>query len=80
MRPGVDDLFEFMVRECGVDTLPTSTDAILADRSDWRTIQARTIARDMQSEVADVLQEYGWGVTPPEAPVDPPAKKFLTSW
>lgn len=79
MRPGVDDLLEFLVKECAFDTVGGWKGAIAESRARYRTIQARTIARDMQSEVAQVLRDEGWSVTPPEA-VAGPGGKFLSRW
>lgn len=79
MRPGVDDLLEFMVRECGFDVQPKWQQAVLADRERYRTIQARTIARDMQTEVAEVLRNEGWTVEPPETAPEL-GSRFLSDW
>ena len=79
MRPGVDDLLEFLAKECWFDTCAGWKAAILASRARYRTIQARTIARDMQREVAAVLRESGWTVSPP--PQIPELNgKYLTRW
>ncbi|ODT12247.1 MAG: hypothetical protein ABS61_00445 [Microbacterium sp. SCN 70-18] len=79
MRPGVDDLLEFLVKECAFDAIDGWGSAIGASRARYRTIQARTIARDMQAEVADVLREVGWTVTPPET-MSNSGEKFLSRW
>ncbi|OJX71295.1 MAG: hypothetical protein BGO95_09690 [Micrococcales bacterium 73-13] len=79
MRPGVADLLEFLVRECGFDALEDWEQAIREDRARYRTIQARTIARDMQAEVAAVLKAAGWDVSPP-ADVVETGTKFLRGW
>lgn len=79
MRPGVDDLLEFMVRECGFDVQPQWERAILVDRRRYRTIQARTIARDMQAQVAEVLRNEGWTVEPP-ATIPEAGSRFLSDW
>lgn len=79
MRPGVDDLLEFLVKECAFDSVPGWRNAIVESRARYRTIQARTVARDMQVEVADVLRSAGWTVTPP-AETPGPSEKFLARW
>lgn len=79
MRPGVDDLLEFLVKECAFDTVDGWKSAIVESRARYRTIQARTVARDMQAEVAEVLVGEGWTVTPP-AVVQEPRDKFLSRW
>lgn len=65
LRPGVGDLLQFMVRECGFDTVSGWERAVLADRESYRAIQAKTVVRDMQEEAAEVLQAEGWTVSPP---------------
>lgn len=80
MRPGVDDLLEFLVKECAFDTVGGWKGAIHESRARYRAIQARTIARDMQSEVADVLRGEGWTVTPPQGGAAEPREKFLSRW
>lgn len=79
MRPGVDDLLEFLAKECSFDTVGGWKGAIFESRARYRTIQARTVARDMQSELADVLRGEGWRVEPP-GDVDEPGEKFLSRW
>jgi len=79
MRPGVDDLLEFLVKECAFDAVGGWKGAILESRARYRTIQARTIARDMQPEVAEVLRAEGWTVTPPGLTAEP-GEKFLSRW
>ncbi|WP_448720995.1 hypothetical protein [Microbacterium natoriense] len=80
MRPGVDDLLEFLVKECAFDSVGGWKGAIHESRARYRAIQARTIARDMQDEVADVLRGEGWTVTPPADGVAEPGQKFLSRW
>lgn len=80
MRPGVDDILEFLVKECAFDAVGGWKGAILESRRRYRAIQARTVARDMQYEVADVLRGEGWTVTPPAAGVSDPSEKFLARW
>lgn len=80
MRPGVDDFLEFLVTECGFDRQPTWKSAIRASRERYRRLQAKTIARDMQSEVAEVLANEGWTVSPPSGYEPQPNGNFLHRW
>lgn len=61
------------------DTVGGWKGAIFESRARYRTIQARTIARDMQSEVADALRGAGWSVEPPRD-IEEPGQKFLSRW
>ena len=79
MRPGVDDVLEFLVKECAFDAVGGWKGAITESRRRYRTIQARTIARDMQTEVADVLRSEGWTIMPPND-AKTPGEKFLSRW
>jgi hypothetical protein len=65
-RPCLEDFLQFLVEECGVDSLPSWEDAVLAGREQFRRRQARTIVRDAQEEAAAILRAHGWTVTPPE--------------
>lgn len=80
MRPGVEDLLEFLVRECHFDTVRGWQKAISASRERYRVIQAQTIARDMQKVVAEVLRDQGWGNITPPPKIDPPSEKLLHRW
>ncbi|MGO2750783.1 MAG: hypothetical protein ACTIA6_12080 [Pseudoclavibacter sp.] len=65
MRAGLEDLLEFLVRECHFDARGGWKGAVRESRERYRVIQARTLARDAQAEVADVLRSLGWTVEPP---------------
>lgn len=65
MRAGLEDLIEFLIRECHVDSRGGWLGALQESRENYRIIQARTLARDAQTEVAAVLAEQGWTVSPP---------------
>lgn len=78
-RPSLEDLLEFLVRECGVDAVPGWEAAIERGRADWRLRQLRTVVRDLQVEAAALLREYNWKVEPP---IDGPEAHdtTLTRW
>lgn len=80
LRPGVDDWLEFLVQECAFDADKGWQTHVESSRRRYRTIQARTIARDMQCEAADVLREAGWRVEPPEQGAPEPSAKYLERW
>lgn len=80
MRPGVDDLLEFLVREFGFDACPAWEAAVQVDRDRYRRIQARTIMRDMTDELVATLRSEGWIVTPPDGYVAGDGAKFLKRW
>jgi hypothetical protein len=74
-RPGLEDLLELLVRDCGIDAVEGWEDAIKEGRKRWRLRQLRSAVRDQQEEAAAVLRELGWDVTRegvPPSPYDEP--------
>lgn len=64
-RPGIEDFVQFLVQECGFDAEKGWRHALEDGRELGRRFQVRTIARDYPAEVAEVLRQNGWVVTPP---------------
>jgi hypothetical protein len=64
-RPCLEDFIEFLISECGVDSIAGWEAAVHDGREIWRRFQTRAIARDLQVETAETLRELGWKVTPP---------------
>lgn len=65
-RPGVEDFIQFLIQDCGVDQLNGWKRALEDGREIARRFQVRTIARDYPAEVAQVLRDRGWSLTPPD--------------
>ena len=68
-RPGLEDVLEFLVRDCGVDAKPGWQVAVTESRQTWRRRQLRAAVRDLQEEAAEVLRHEGWMVAPPDDPL-----------
>lgn len=66
-RPCLEDVLEMLIRDCGVDAVDGWQAALEEGREKWRMRQFRTTVRDLQQEAADVLEKYGWTVSPPES-------------
>ncbi|MFC7404297.1 hypothetical protein [Georgenia alba] len=64
-RPCLEDLIEFLIRDCGIDHVHGWERAVQAGREAWRRRQFRASVRDLQSEAAATLADYGWRVEPP---------------
>ncbi|MDX2377303.1 hypothetical protein M4I32_10880 [Microbacterium sp. LRZ72] len=64
-RPGIEDFIQFLVQECGFDSMQGWRRVLEDSRELGRRFQVRTIARDYPAEVAEVLRENGWSVQPP---------------
>lgn len=67
-RPGLEDVLEFLVRDCGVDCQPGWQPVVADSRQVWRRRQLRAAVRDLQEDAADALREEGWALEPPEEP------------
>jgi hypothetical protein len=64
-RPGMEDLLEMLIRDCGVDCVEGWQQALEESRMRWRIRQFRSSVRDLQSQAADVLEQQGWTLVPP---------------
>lgn len=64
-RPGLEDVLEFLVKDCGVDRKPEWKCALEDGRERWRLRQLRTAVRDDPDTAAEVLRKLGWEVSPP---------------
>lgn len=79
-RPSVEDFIEFLIRECGVDSLPDWATAVQEGREIWRRMQTRTVVRDLQAEAAETLKQQGWTVTPPAGFDEGPTPRTVSRW
>jgi len=70
-RPGLEDLLELLIRDCGIDAAVGWEDAIKEGRKRWRLRQLRSAVRDQQEEAAMLLRDLGWDVTREDAPPSP---------
>src|SRR5690606_4232088 len=67
-RQCMEDVLQFLIQECGVDSRRKWRQVVDRGREEWRRIQLRAAVRDLQEEAADVLVKEGWAVTPPARP------------
>lgn len=79
-RPCLEDLLQFLIAECGIDSLPGWQDAVKEGRERWRRRQVRTVARDAPAEVADVLRGLGWTVEEPASGGVSENLRTMTAW
>jgi hypothetical protein len=80
MRPSLEDLLEFLVRECGVDPVPGWQAALEAGRERWRRHQIGALVRDAPDEAVRVLEENGYVVVPPSSGPKQPKVSSLRHW
>jgi hypothetical protein len=69
-RPCIEDVIEFLIRECRFDSVAGWEDTLTAGRARWRGYQAAAVARDFPEEAARTLHDLGYVVTPPATPVE----------
>lgn len=79
-RPCLEDIVEFLIRDCELHAKEGWRDAVLQGRERWRRYQARTVVRDMASDAAEVLRGLGYTVIPPEDGDRPDSIKALQGW
>ena len=69
-RPTLEDVLQMIEEEFGAKPGPTWRQVLRTNRVQWRRHQTGAAVRDCPSEAVRVLQELGYGVTPPaEGPV-----------
>ncbi|NYD58839.1 hypothetical protein BKA08_003077 [Nocardioides marinisabuli] len=64
-RPDLEDVVQFVITECGFDSLDGWQDAVDERRAEWRAIQTRAAVRAMASVAAAELRDAGYTVIPP---------------
>lgn len=79
-RPCLEDLLEFLIRDCKFAANEGWNEAVKKGRERWRRLQARSIVRAVPSEAADVLIELGYAVTPPQNRTLADSAKALHTW
>lgn len=78
-RPCLEDVLQFLIEECRVDSLPGWREAVDEGRATWRRKQARAVARDFPVEAAETLISLGYSITPPPD-VPETAQRALYHW
>lgn len=79
-RPCLEDLLEFLIRDCKFAAKEGWSQAVTEGRERWRRLQARSIVRDVPHEAADVLTKLGYAVVPPHGGTRPDSAKALHTW
>lgn len=68
-RPCLEDVIQFLIEECGIDSKDNWRTVIEAGREKWRRIQLRSAVRDAPEEAASVLRHLGYTVESPSEEV-----------
>jgi hypothetical protein len=64
-RPCLEDIVEFLIRDCGFQGGENWRAILQNGRAKWRRIQTRAVVRDAPAEAASALEAMGYTVTPP---------------
>lgn len=65
-RPCLEDIVEFLIRDCGFKGGADWRDTLRSGRAKWRRIQTRAVVRDAPMEAAAQLAKMGYKVSPPK--------------
>lgn len=79
-RPCLEDIVEFLIRDCGFKGGADWRDTLRSGRAKWRRIQTRAVVRDAPAEAAAQLMAMGYTVTAPDAGHGPERTERLTGW
>jgi hypothetical protein len=80
MRPCLEDVLTFVLREFGVDQVEGADTLLCAGRERWRRRQIATLVRDAPDEAVRVLRELGYVVDDPSTGPAVPQVLRLQSW
>jgi hypothetical protein len=58
MRPGVEDFVQFLIQECGFDSVSGWRREIERSRARWRLVQTKTLVREAPVAAAKGLAEH----------------------
>ncbi|WP_037335111.1 hypothetical protein [Saccharomonospora piscinae] len=79
-RPALEDLLEFLIRDCRFQAKQGWEAAIRDGRERSRRRQVRAVVRDVPSEAVDVLTDLGYKIEPPEKGPQSDNAKALATW
>lgn len=79
-RPCLEDIVEFLIRDCGFPGSEGWRATVRDGREKWRRIQTRVAVRDAPSAAVAQLQAMGYLVTPPDDGARPDRVEKLTGW
>jgi hypothetical protein len=79
-RPCLEDVVEFLIRDCGFPGAQDWRRIVRDGRAKWRRIQTRAAVRDSPSEAVAQLKAMGYDVTSPEEGERSERTDKLTGW
>jgi hypothetical protein len=79
-RPSLEDVVEFLIRDCGFPGADGWKAAVQRGRAKWRRIQTRVVVRDSPAEAVAALEVMGYVVQPPPDGESDERIEKLQSW
>ncbi|MEZ0341655.1 hypothetical protein ACAG25_16930 [Mycobacterium sp. pV006] len=79
-RPCLEDVVEFLIRDCGFRGNEDWKQAIRHGRARWRRIQTRAAVRDSPESAVAELEALGYAVSPPDSGPLEERTDRLTAW
>jgi hypothetical protein len=79
-RPCLEDVVEFLIKDCGFQGADGWEADLQQGRARWRRIQTRAVVRDSPGEAAAELSALGYTVTPPAEGELPERTDRLMTW
>jgi hypothetical protein len=79
-RPSLEDVIEFLIRDCKFDAEQDWEDAVRVGRERWRRKQLRSAVRDAPQDAAEALTKLGYKIEPPENGHHPGRVESLQAW
>ncbi len=79
-RPCLEDIIEFLIRDCGFQGADGWAGTLRDGRARWRRIQTRAVVRDSPAQAAAELAALGYTVTPPADAERPERTDRLMAW
>ncbi|WP_199190087.1 hypothetical protein [Mycobacterium sp. ENV421] len=79
-RPCLEDVVEFLIRDCGFEGQEGWKQSVRDGRARWRRIQTRAVVRDSPECAVAELESLGYTVTPPDDGPRSERTTRLTTW
>nr|DAH77187.1 MAG TPA: hypothetical protein [Caudoviricetes sp.] len=61
-RPGLEDIIELLIRQCGVSHKKNALNVIHQSREEWAAIQTKAVVRDRPEAAIEALESMGYKI------------------
>lgn len=79
-RPSLEDVIQFLIEDCGFESVEGWLEAVHEHRAVWRDKQTRAAARAMPQAAAEALRAIGYSVQAPYGGHPEPGRKARFAW